>query len=38
MGQLGRITSLADLPAAATLRGWIRKSAKFNAETPGRKS
>jgi hypothetical protein len=38
MGQLGRITSLADLPAAATLRGWIRKSAKFNAETPGRRS
>ena len=27
MGSLGRITSLADLPSDAILRGWIRKAA-----------
>jgi len=33
MGQLGRITSLDDLPADATLRRWIRKAAKLNVST-----
>ena len=27
MGQLGRLTSVADLPPEATFRGWIRKAA-----------
>lgn len=31
MGQLGRITSLDDLPPAKTLRAWIRKAAAINA-------
>ena len=31
MGQLGRITSLADLPSDEKLRGWIRKAAALNA-------
>jgi len=31
MGQLGRITSLDDLPPAKTLHAWIRKAAALNA-------
>jgi hypothetical protein len=38
MGTLGRIESLADLPSDARLRGWIRKAAKLNSQTQGRKS
>jgi hypothetical protein len=38
MGQLGRITSLEDLPPGAKLRGWIRKAAQENAKPKGRTS
>lgn len=37
MGSLGRIESVADLPSDAKLRGWIRKAAKLNSQTKGRK-
>jgi hypothetical protein len=33
MGQLGRITSVADLPPDSTLRRWIREAARRNAST-----
>lgn len=33
MGQLGRIGSLADLPADAELLGWVQKAAALNAES-----
>ena len=37
MGQLGRITSLDDLPPAKTLHAWIRKAAALNARAASRK-
>jgi hypothetical protein len=37
MGQLGRITSLGDLPPDAKLRGWIRKAARPQATEAARK-
>jgi hypothetical protein len=36
MGQLGRLTSLDDLPPDAMLRRWIRKAATLNASAPSR--
>lgn len=39
MGQLGRITSVTDLPSDTKLRGWIRKAASARpAPTKGRKA
>ena len=38
MGTLGRIESLAALPSDPKLRAWIRKAAKLNSQTQGRKS
>jgi hypothetical protein len=37
MGQLGRITSLDDLPPAKTLHAWIRKAAALNARAASRR-